>query len=459
MIGINTKKQVLPFFMAGFMLALTAISGASAQDRGDDAIDTLTEAVAIGVNTNPETGRVQSNRRATDKELRQARGGYYPSIDLSADTGVEASDNPSTRGDLDGEDSEELFRYQADLTLTQMLFDGFETKYEVKRQKNRVASAAARLRETVELTGLDIVEAYLEVMRQRELLKIARENVDEHRKILSQIQQGEAAGRSTQADVEQARARLASARANVADVREDLSTAEANFRREVGDAPGDLRMPNIPGNQLAASVGQQVERTLSESPTLDIREEDIDAARANWQKSKESFYPEIDLQLNARDADNLGGIEGSDQSASALVTMNWNLYRGGADTARTDELVYRLSQAKEERAEEARRLARDVRRTWAQMINAGERAQRFAEQADANRKIVDAYFDQFQLDRRTLLDVLDAQNELFVSRSNTVNNEVLRTFAIYRLIALRGDLMSTLDIPYPEETETASANQ
>jgi adhesin transport system outer membrane protein len=434
------------------VLALVPFGRAQAQNnQGDDAIDTLKEAVAIGVNTNPATGRVQNNRRATDKELRQARGGYYPSIDLSADTGFEASDNPSTRGDLDGEDSEEHFRYQAGLTLTQMLFDGFETRYEIQRQKNRVASAAARVEETVELTGLDIVEAYLEVMRQRELLKIARENVQAHRDILAQIEEGEAAGRSTRADVEQARARLASARANVADVREELNTAEANFRQNVGDAPGDLRMPAVPVDKVAGNIQQQVERTLAESPTLDIREEDIDAARANWEKSKESFYPEVDLQLNASDAEDLGGVEGSDQSASALVTMNWNLYRGGADTARTDELVYRLSQTKEERAEEARRLARDVRRTWGQMVNAGERAQRFAEQADANREVVGAYFDQFQLDRRTLLDVLDAQNELFVSRSNTVNNEVLKTFAIYRLIALEGDLMSTLDISYPEE--------
>ena len=133
--------------------------------------------------------------------------------------------------------------------------------------------------------------------------------------------------------------------------------------------------------------------------------------------------------------------------------MNWNLYRGGADVARTKELVYRTAEAKERRAQTARSIEDEVRRTWASRDAARDRAIQFRAQAAANRQVVSAYLDQFNLSRRTLLDVLDAQNELIVSRSNMINNEYLEMFAIYRLLAVRGDLMGIIGVDAPSEAE------
>lgn len=434
---------------------IALLAGMPSVAKSDEQVMTLRDAVAIGVNTNPETGVVQSNRRATDEELRQARALYLPSIDLRADTGVEHSDDPATRGGLDDNDTEELWRYEAGLTLTQLLFDGFETKYENERQKNRVKSASSRVRETAELVGLSVVEAYLDVIRQRELLKIARENVAEHLSIMEQIEDSAASGRSTRADVEQIKARVASARAQESSVRQSLRVAESSYIREVGDAPGNLRIPVVPVDALHAGVDEQVKISLHQNPTIDIFEADIDVAHAEFQGAKASFYPHVDLQLNAREGRDLGGVRGRDTSASALMVMNWNLYRGGGDTARVREHIHRELQAKEERDETARNVERDVRQTWAQMVSAGERARQFAAQAAANVEVVQAYRDQFDLNRRTLLDVLDAQNEYFVSRSNTVNAEFIEMFAIYRLLALKGELMATLGVDYPRESDPA----
>jgi len=306
-----------------------------------------------------------------------------------------------------------------------MLFDGWATKNEVERQKARVDSSSHRVRETSELVGLTIVESYLEVMRQRQLLMISRQNVVEHVAIMQTIQDAVNAGRSTEADMDQARARLAAARAGESNSRQSLRNAESEFRREVGDAPGELTLPAIPYDQLSADVDREVHQALANSPTLDIFESDIEVAYAESKATKSTFYPQVDLQLNARQGDNLSGIEGTDRNASALVVMDWNLYRGGADNARAREFIHRHQQEKEERADAARQVEDDVRQSWASMIAAGERAREFAAQVDANSQVVLAYKDQFSLDRRTLLDVLDAQNELFVSRSNTVNAEFI----------------------------------
>jgi adhesin transport system outer membrane protein len=437
---------------SALLLACAAIAfvtiPATAQEKPTEM--SLSQAVSTGVMTNPEYGRVAASRRATDEELNQAKALYLPSVDLRADGGAEITDSITTRAN--GDDDKVFGRYDAQLTLTQMLFDGWGTKYENERQKNRVQSSANRVKETSELTGLDIVESFLEVMRQRELLGITRDNVAEHVAIMGMIEEGVNAGRSTAADLEQIKARLAAARAQESTVRQQLRNAESSFQRNVGEMPKDLVMPAVPVNAIAADVEAEVKNALATSPTLAVRSSDIEVAYNEYKGTGSTLYPQVDLQLGARQGHNLGGIEGRDRSASALVVMNWNLYRGGGDVARIREFKHRHQQSKEERSIAARQIENDIRQTWASMVSAGERAKEFSSQAAANGEVVRAYKDQFNLDRRTLLDVLDSQNELFVSRSNTINAEFLEIFSVFRLLALKGALLPTLGVAYPQES-------
>ncbi len=458
-----TRQQIKRICLTATALTCVAFAIPASAQQEDKPLHpslsvSLKQAVATGIATNPEYGEVAANRRATDEELTQGRALYKPSIDARAETGWEYTDSPSTRGGTDDDDSEHKWRNLASVTLTQMLFDGFETKYEVERQKARVTSAANRVRETAELVGLSIVEAYLEVLRQRQLLVIARENVQDHMSILDQIADGVTAGRSTQADSEQANARLAAAKAGEASIREALRVAEANYRREVSDDAGQLQLPEIPYGNLSPNVDTEVEKALAYSPTLQIFAADIEVAYAEAQQTKSTFYPQLDLELNGTAGHDLNGVDGREVGAHALLVANWNLYRGGADTARAREFIHRHQQTKESRANAAREVENDVRTTWASMVSAGERAKEFSAQADANTEVVKAYRDQFNLDRRTLLDVLDAQNELFVSRSNTINAEFLEMFAVYRLLALKGSLLPIMDVPYPRESLMAKGD-
>ncbi len=456
MTNLWTKKLIKRVaLLASCAAIITVAAPAIAQDS--PAQMSLSEAISVGVMTNPEYGVVAGTRRATDEELEQAKALYLPSIDFSGDTGWEYTDSPFTRGRTGQSDTETLYRYETSLTLTQMLFDGWETKYENERQKHRIQSSAHRVRETAELVGLSIVESFLEVIRQRELLGITRENVNEHLAIMDMIQEGVDAGRSTQADLEQIKARLASARAQESTIRQQLRIAESSFRKEVGDDPRDLVLPTVPVNALAPNVEEEVKQAITQSPTLDIFTSDINVAYAEKEGTGSTLYPQLDLQLNGRQGHNLSGVDGRNTSASALLVANWNLYRGGGDVARVREFTHRYEVAKERRADTSRAIEDDVRQTWARMTSAGERAREFASQAAANAEVVRAYKDQFALDRRTLLDVLDAQNELFVSRSNTINSEFLEMFSVFRLLGLKGQLLPTLGVAYPRESTTIDA--
>lgn len=427
-------------------LAFTAIS-AKAEEL------TLENAVARGVVSHPEYGVVANNRMATEEELLQGKGLRRPSVDLRAAGGVDWNDNSNTRARGDSSDTRGIYDYSA--TLTQMLFDGYNTGGEVKRQEDRVKSAAYRVEETAQLLGLSIVEAYLEVMRQRDLLQIAKDNVKEHLSMLEEIRNGAQAGRSTQADVAQADSRVANARAGEAGVREALRNAESQFIRAAGEKPDILVMPKVPSEQLQQSVDEAVEVAMTSTPTLGIFESDADVAWTEYKKTASAFYPKVDLQLQARQTNDLAGVETVDKNASAQVIANWNVFRGGIDTHARREAIYRHAQAKERRAQEARTIEEDLRQTWAAMVASGERAKEFNAQADANAQVVQGYKDQFELDRRTLLDVLDSQNELFVSRSNAVNAQYLEILAVYRVLALQGKLLPALNVASPRESTLA----
>ena len=446
----NNVAAVMP---SQTMPVMQPMASSASSASTNPAQMSLSEAISMGVMTNPEYGVVAGTRRATDEELNQAEALYMPSIDFSGDAGFEYTDDRFTNNRVGDNDTETLFRNEAGLTLTQMLFDGWETKYEVERQENRVQSSAYRVKETAELVGLSIVESFLEVIRQRELIGITRDNVNEHLAIMGLIQEGVDGGRSTQADLEQIKARLASSRAQESTVLQQLRIAEANFRREVGADPRDLVLPAVPVNALTSNIEEEVKTVITSSPTLSIFDSDVRVAYAELNGTGSTLYPQIDLQLNGRTGENLGGVEDRDTSASALVVANWNLYRGGGDIARIREFTHRYQVAKERRADTARAVENDTRQTWARMMSAGERASEFAAQAAANTEVVRAYKDQFSLDRRTLLDVLDSQNELFVSRTNTINAEFLEMFSVFRLLALKGQLLPTLDVAFPREVE------
>ena len=308
-------KKTLQLMLCTAAITVGTYGATNAQNASDDLmVNTLKEAVVTGMKTNPETGVVENNRRATDEELRQAQALYYPSIDVVGDTGYQYSDNISTQNRLLDDDDEILYKYQIGVTLTQMLFDGFETQYENARQYWRVRSASHRVRETAEFVGLDIIEAYLDVVRQRELLRIAQSNVQQHLDIMGQIEDGAEAGRSTDADLEQVRARLAAARANEANVIEALRVSEAAYKQQVGDLPGDLEVPTVPVDAIEADVETEVKHAITHSPTLDIFEADVNVAEMERRQTRSTYYPQVDLELNAAAGENNNGIEATDKN-------------------------------------------------------------------------------------------------------------------------------------------------
>lgn len=439
---IEVNKLVLYCATSVFLLTLsTAVYAAVATSKM-----TLQEAVGIGILKSPDYGQAAQDSLAAKQVTFQAMGLNLPALNLSTETGQE---HTSFLG-VPPQD-QTMWHSRATLSLTQLLFDGWGTWSQISGQKARAESAANHAGEVAEFSGLDSVEAFMQVLRQRELLKIARSNVDAHLKILDTIEAGAKAGTITEGDVAQIRARLAQARATVASSEENLRQAESLFSQKIGETPGNLAEPEVPRNQLPADVNEAVRLSLLHNPRLTVTKSDIKATEMDQVGASSLMYPHVDIEVNDSVGDNLSGVPGNNQDRTILAVARWNLYHGGADKARMRETLYRTASAKERRKQTLLQVEKDTRDTWAGMVSAVDRSKDYAEQATANEKVVSVYLDQFTIGRRTLLDVLDAQNELFISRSNNLDALYAERFAVYRILALQGRLLETLNVPKPRE--------
>ncbi len=416
---------------------------------GDVAAMSLKEAVELAISTNPEVGAVSNDRLAVDEELRQGRALYYPQIDLRIESGGQFSENPTT--DAQGRDNGRiLVRQDNTLTLTQLIFDGHFADSEVERQKARVDSAAQRVAETAEFTGLDAVEAYLDVLRHRERLRIAQDNVATHEDTLKQVQLRLDAGGGNIADVRQAEARLGAARSGMVRVQGDLADAEAFFQRVIGDMPGELEAVTAPEDLRPQSVDDAIGVALESSPTVALARADLRTAEQDIRQQESSLYPDVRLQLSGQNLNNPDGRTNSDFDARAQVVVRWNLYRGGADEARIREFKHRLAEATDQLRINERKVAEDIRVSWNAVQTTADDVKILQGQVVSNEQTRAVYADQFRIGQRGLLDLLDADNELYLARDDLVTAGYAYTFAIYRLTAGQGRLAAAVGAARPE---------
>lgn len=409
----------------------------------------LKDAVANAISTNPDIGIVASNREAVDQELRQARGLYLPQIDVAAGYGLENLNNRTTR--LGGDDSSTQNRRESSITLQQRIFDGFDADSTVAREKARVESAAERVRENSEFLALDVVGAYLEVLRQRELIALAESNLQVHLDIISSLEERLRAGGGSRADVSQTEARAARARATLTQTYNDLRDAEANYTRIVGEFPDDLSAPELPENVIPVDLPEALDLAVKNNPTTKIFEADVRSANAEVGISESSFYPSVSLEAEAEYNDGVDSFDTYEQNNQVMLRVRWNLFRGGIDRAARQEALSRVAESKNRRYQAVVESQREMRQSWFALEANRQAVSDFSSSVQFNIETRDAYLEQFNVAQRTLLDVLDAENELFVSQGQLVSAMTNEELAAYRVLALSGQLLSTVGVSAPEQ--------
>ena len=193
--------------------------------------DTLADALGRAVANLPEVRAARANQRAIEQSAAQARGAWYPTLDANLGQGRATNSNPATRAL--GPDPT-LTRREAEVNLSQLIFDGGAASGQVRRFQARAESAGDQVANAAENAGVRVAQAYLDVIRLRELIAIAVDNEKRHQETLAQVSRLADVGQGRRADAQQADARLALAQASLTQLRGQLAQAEAAFLHLTG---------------------------------------------------------------------------------------------------------------------------------------------------------------------------------------------------------------------------------
>ena len=431
--------------VAPFLMQIIFVTSAHAES--------LTSVVNTAIATNPEVLIRTSGADARADEVRQARAGYLPSVDLTAGVGYENSRNATTIGAFNNQQSrskdQDRTRREAAITLRQIIFDGFATGSEVDRQNARKLAADYEVCSTSEDIALQATEAYTNVMKDQALALNAKANLDEHKRIVELIRQrGNSMG--TDADVAQAESRLLLAHANLIAADAALRDSKTVYQRVVGNLPAKYERPTVPAN-MPMNMDEAVSQAMTLHPVMRITAADVDQAKAQYEASKSRFMPTIAAELGADWGKDQNGGKGDTYNHTAMLRMSINLYNGGADKARKSQTSKFINEATEVRNRAMRQIQEEVRLSWVAVDSGSARLRQLVAHEKNAKRALGLYKQQFQAGSRTLLDLLDSQNEYFTAGNSKVRADYNQLYSQYRLLHSKGTLLSRLQATLPVE--------
>lgn len=403
---------------------------------------------------NPEFREQLKIHQGAKAELDGAQGSWLPTVDLGAGVGLEETKKESTGR------STSLTRKESSIRVTENLFEGFKTENEIQRYQAGMDAAAFSAESKASQIALDMTVAYINLLKEQELLRLEAENKKTHERILDQIMQRSEAGIGNQVEVDQAKARLALASSNEMASRNNYNDALSKFQRILGRMPdNDLIKPTLQF-QFPATLAEATDIALLNHPTLRSANADIAEAQAQHRSAKSPYFPRFDIEIEKRWDEDINGIEGTDENLQAMLRMRYNLYNGGKDSANRDRTAAAVQQAAEIRNNARRQTIENLRYAWDARKYVGEQLVYIKQHIKLTYETLIGYRKQFSLGRRSLLDLLNTEDEYNSALRTLVTSESDYTIAEYRILNGMGTLLDSLQVNVKYvEVETDYSNQ
>lgn len=428
--------------VASCVIGASALFGA-----GSVAAASLRDAIALAVRHNPLILEAISNRRATDEELNQGRGLYLPRLDLEASSGFLYNHRPAS-----GVTNDSRWGDSGSLVGRYTMFDGGYRQAEVDKQTARVAGAGYRVRERSELIAIQTLQAYLDILRFNQVLRLSEANVRVHRDFQALVQTRFRGGSSTQGEVFLANERVHGAEAIRADIKRTLGQAEAHYINLVGQRHPSLDPAPKPAG-LPPTLMAALQRARSANPALIAAQKDVAVARAELAQSEAAFRPNVAVEARGSAGHDINAIQGPNHDASARFVLSWNLYDGRIKDARVRERIERIMEVEARLDRQRRDVDELVRRAWSDVKTNEERVAVLSRQVDTGARLIIAYRQEFEAGRRSILDLLESQNVHFGAQVQLITARQLVAFAGYQLIAAMGGMLDHFRIEVSEAAD------
>lgn len=448
--------RMMPKKRIAILLLTAAVIALNARPAQAQRLE-LKSAVETAMQTNPEINQAGENRSAIEFEREQAQRLFYPRISVEGSVGVRRLEN-ATRRSLDIANNE-LFPAEAAVRMDFTLFDGGVKRQEVKRQAARTDGAAFRVEERSQFIALQVTRQYLDYLLQQRIVAASEDNIGFHDKLVTDLREGVSKGSLSIADQQQAEERQQAARSRLTEANLDLLNTSASFRTLTGlDLVDGGMLPPSLANAIPGTLEEALDRARERNPRVREARADLDAAHAVVSKAKAELMPTVSLEGSARIGDDIDGFRGETNDLEAGVVMRWDVFNGGAKRSKVQEMYRREQEARFRVDQMILEAEEDVRVAWNTWDAQGKLVKELEEQSKVSDELLRSYQAQFNVGRRSLLDVLDAQNTRYNVQVRTETAKFAQFYAEFKLLAALNDLLYAMEVA-PPKAATADARE
>jgi outer membrane protein len=406
--------------------------------------ESLQDAIALAYQSNPTLREQRANLRALDETAVQARAGLRPEVGASLSY-TDSLSRPNSPGPFNPEANSTSGG--ASISITQPLYTGGRVSAQISAAEAQIQSGRQGLRSVEASILTQVIQAYVDVRRDIEALRIADENVAVLQRQLDEAKARFEVGEITRTDVAQAEARLAAARSQQASARAQLQISRAAYAAVVGQNPGDLEAEFSLAPLLPATLDEAFEMAEANNPELQAAIYNEQVSRQRVVQAKAATRPTVSLTGRLGTSSEYAPWMDYDRSASGTVSLSVPLFAGG-------QIASGIRQAEEQNnadaaaIETARRGAQqDVARAWNQLLGARANLESNEEQVRAARIAFEGVRQEAQVGLRTTLDVLNAQQELRQAELALINARRDEYLASALVLAAVGKLEARYVIP------------
>jgi outer membrane protein len=410
--------------------------------------DTLEGALIQAYQNNPQLNAQRAAVRVTDEQVPIALSGYRPRVSLSASVTEQAFRSLSRATPGAGapggytvtEGHSAVQNYGA--TVTQNVFNGFQTASRTRQAEHQVSAARETLRQTEQNVLLNAAIAYMNLIRDAAVLELQRSNVEVLEEQLRQVRDRFSVGEVTRTDVAQSESRLAAGRSSMLTAESNYTTSRSTYRQVIGIEPGRLA-PASPVDRLSPrNLQQLVAEARGRHPSVTTAMANVEAAVLQVKIAESSLYPTLNLvgtaQQNYGALNNLNALENTNATASAQLSIP--VYQGGAEYATIRQAKETLGQRRIDLDTARDQVHQTAVQTWGQLDAARAQIQATQAQVTAAEIALNGVREEARVGQRTTLDVLNAQQELVNARVSLVTAQRDRVVASYALLAAAGRL-------------------
>ncbi len=421
-------------------------SASVTQAGGFGFTENLNDAVNAALNNIPAIKSERSRLQGFEQEVVESKSGKKPLVHVRGSLGYQHVGNESTRRVCDCSGYVTGDRHGFEFSVTQNVYDGDGNNNRIKASKSRVVGQEARIKDVSEGIAVETVNAYVDVLRHRALVDLARENVAKGEELTTIVSLQVEKGKAANVDNALAESRLQAARSDLETYLGDLKDAEVRYSKLTGHEPGDLEELVVRNDPVFDDEQMAINDGVASHPAILAATEAMNASDAEAAATKQTRVPRIDAEFIYRNERNADGILGDDDDYKVSMVVSYDLYAGGRDLARSKRDQFIADSARFDLDDSKLNVKEAIRRAFTAYTSASKNLEHLTKQIEADDKILSAYTSQLQIGRRTPLDVFVVQDSLFQSRIKERDTYYQRLLTQHELLSAMGQLNQALGL-------------